>query len=325
MAGPYRHQPTGTDAVAARFRSQQRQTDAIRTAANIRNSKITGGSGLTVEADSGPFAGQAVQLVVGSEDGLSKMLFYPPTANQVQDWAANIEFSADGSYGGGELTLSSVAAPVSRFDNQPAQTGFINLTSGDGVTGLGSVGLQADTVALQLVGAGFGNPARIILGIIGSSAGIEEDATSWRMQAGDACLVFPQTTAEVRVRDFGNTVYTVIRASAFTVTSSREAKQDIQDFGWSPSDVVAAAKAQRYRYKPEHADPDRLHFGPMAEDLPDEMVDHGDPDVPGVNTADLIGVLWGAVGELVEQNKALTARVEALEQQISGSGTPQGQ
>lgn len=319
MAGPYRPIPVGNDAFFAKLEELQRKLNAARNAANIQNSAITGGSGLTIQDPSG----QAIRLLVGT-DSVSKMLFTPPTVDQVQDWAANIAFDPDGSYGGGELTFSSPCAPISRFDNQPAQIGFLNLTSGDGVSGVGSVGLTTDNVQLQVLGSGFGNPGRIAIGALGTSASIQEDAASWRMIGGDASLVFPQTTSEVRVRDFGNTVYTVIRASAFTVTSTREAKQDIEDFGWSPAAVVAAAKAQRYRYLPEHADPARLHFGPMAEDLPAELVDNTDPDVPALDLGTLVGVLWGAVGELVEQNRALTERVEKLER-LSGSGKPQGQ
>lgn len=311
MGGAFRAIPAGIDAVWAKLRSIEKRVDSIATAANIRNSKITGGSGLTVED---PTNGQSITLQV-VPGGTSNLLFYPPTAAQVSDWAATITFDPDGAYGGGELVLNSPGSPVSGFTNQPAQSGFINLTSGDGVNSLGSVGLQADAVQIQLLGAGFGNPARIALGVIGTGSNIQEDATSWRLFAGIASLVFPSSVAELRCRDAGNAAYVPIRASAFTVTSTREAKHDVQDLGWSAAEVVAGAKAQRWRYRPEHADPDRVHFGPMAEDLPDELVDHGDPDVPGVNTADLIGVLWAAVGEQQATIAALTARVAALEGQ----------
>lgn len=302
MAAGSRPQPAnGLEKIAAKVTDLQRQIDSLRTAAGIRNSSISGGSGLTVREPSG----QTIQLKV-SDDGTSRLLFTPPTATQVEDWAAFVAFDPDGSYGGGELVLQSPGAPVGRFDNVPLQQGFINLTSGDAVIGVGSVGLSVTNFGLQVLDAGFGNPARIVMGSTGSISHVEEDATSWRLLVGNAGLVFPQSIAEVRVRSFLDSAYVPIRASAFTVTSTREAKQDIRDLGWSATEVVANARAHQYRYQDAHADPDRLHFGPMAEDLPAELVDNTDPDLPALDLATLVGVLWGAVGEL-------TARVKELE------------
>lgn len=309
MGAGFKASPQGEDWIATKFKATQAQIDAMRTAANIRNSKITGGSGLTIEDPSG----QSIQLLVGP-DGVSRQLFSPPTADQVGDWVASIGFDPDGAYGGGELFFNSIGSPISSFLDQPAQTAFMSLGSGDGISSPANVSMSTSFIELQLIDPFSGNPAKIALGSIGTSSRIEEDATSWRLLVGDASLIFPQATSEVRVRDINNTVYTVIRASAFTVTSTREAKQDITEID-SAAEIVANAKAYQWRYRPEHADPDRVHFGPMAEDLPDELVDHGDPDVPGVNTADLIGVLWAAVGEQQATIAALTKRVEALEAQ----------
>lgn len=320
MAGPYRAIPAGNDWLAGQLKAIKANLSSQQTAAGIRNSKITGGSGLTVEAPNG----QAIQLLVAS-DGTSEMLFTPPTADQVSDWAAFIGFDPDGSYGGGELVLKSPQAPVFRITDQPAQTGFINLVSGDGTVNPASVGLAVTNMALQVLDSLPGLPPAIYMGLIGNANRIEDDASSWRLFGGFGSLVFPYGTAEARIRDGSNAAYIPIRASAFTVTSTREAKQDITDLDWPAVDVVLRAPAQRWRYRPEHADPERIHFGPMAEDLPAELVDHGDLDVPGVNQADLLGVAWAAIGELAEQNRALTARVDALEAQLNGrSGRPAG-
>lgn len=299
MAGGYRTQRSGNDRTVQVLKTLQAQILAARAAANIRNSKITGGPGLTVEAASG----QAIQLQV-TEDAISAINFTPPTTQQVLDWAASINFAANADYGGGDLSLFSVASPSPTGTN-PAQVAEITLNSGDAVSSPAGINLQAGNIQLNVLAAFSGNPAGIRLGQPGTFSRIEEDVTSWRLFGGDASLVFPQSTAEVRVRDANDAAYTVIRASAFTVTSSREAKQDIRDLGWSAAEVVARAKAQRYRYRPEIADPDRIHVGPMVEDLPAELVDNTDPDSPAVNVVTLVGVLWAAVGELTERVRIL--------------------
>lgn len=307
MGQGYSTKRTGAASLNARFRKQQKAADATRTAANIRNSKITGGSGLTIQDSDG----QAIQLFV-TPDNISAIDFTPPTSLQVLDWAAAINFVANADYGGGDLTLTSVASPIPT-NTQPAQTAEVSLTSGDGGSNPAGVNIQAGQIGgvqLNVLAAFSGNPASIRMGQPGTFSGVQEDGTSWRLLGPSSSLVLPNGTAEVRVRDANNANYVPIRASAFTVTSSREAKQDISDLGWSAADAVARAKAQRWRYRPEHADPSRVHFGPMAEDLPAELVDNTDPETPAVNVADLVGVLWGAVGEL-------TARVRDLERQVA--------
>lgn len=304
MAGPYRAIPAGNDKLAGILKGIKANLSSQQTAAGIRNSKITGGSGLTIEAPSGPDAGQAIQLLI-TPDEISSINFAPPTSLQVLDWAASINFFPSSDYGGGDLFLSSVASPVSA-NTQPAQVAGILLNSGDGGSNPAGINIEVGSqVQLNVLGGFSGNPASIRMGQPGTFSGIQEDGSSWRLIGPSSSLVLPNGTAEVRVRDANNAAYVVIRASAFTVTSTREAKQDIQDLGWSAADVVARAKAMRYRYREGHADPSRIHVGPMAEDLPAELVDNTDPETPALDLGTLVGVLWAAVGELTERVRIL--------------------
>lgn len=101
------------------------------------------------------------------------------------------------------------------------------------------------------------------------------------------------------------TTYVPIKASAFTVSSSREVKHDITDLPFDAAEAVKAAPAQAWRYLPDHAADQTQHFGPMAEDLPGELTQV----IGGVRSVDLgglVGTLWAALGQAL-------ARIEALE------------
>jgi hypothetical protein len=298
MAGGYRAQPrNGFEDLRARQASTSRALAAVRTAASVRQSSISGGKGLLVgDAAVGP----TVRLV--TDDSQARILFNPPASSQQQDWAASILFNTAFGTGGGSLSINSPAAPVSRFDNQPAQIAALSLASGDGVNDQATAFLDVgDTRAQVSIRGG-------LAGIIGPSINlgggtIQDDSNSgasYRFFMGLASIVAPYTVAELRVRDAVNSAYVPIRASAFTVTSSRDAKDQVADFGWSPLDVVRRAKAQRWHYRPEHGDPDRVHFGPMAEDLPEDLVDNTS-ETPAIDLAAMVGVLWGAVQELAAE------------------------
>jgi hypothetical protein len=117
-----------------------------------------------------------------------------------------------------------------------------------------------------------------------------------------------------------------IEASQFRIGSDSRGKRDVSDFGWSALDTVVENPAKKWKrhsegvHKVPQEDPlfpqtkprttahnDPWHFGPMADDLPSELV-HIDPD-SGMRKLDLgsmIGVLWKAVQELTEKVERLS-------------------
>lgn len=104
--------------------------------------------------------------------------------------------------------------------------------------------------------------------------------------------------------NFPGSAYCAINAAAFTVNSGRAVKSDITDVPYSALDVVRRNPAKRWRYR--DASPiDPFSIGPMADDLPDEVVtvvgeEHGMPQVVEhqVDLLSLSGLLWKAIAEL---------------------------
>lgn len=111
-----------------------------------------------------------------------------------------------------------------------------------------------------------------------------------------------------------------IEASQFRVGSDSRMKKDISDFDWSALHTVTSSPAKKWKRRspgvrsiphddsmfdrgedaPPPADP--WLFGPMADNLPEELV-HTDSDT-GMRTIDLgsmMGVLWKAVEEISER------------------------
>lgn len=109
----------------------------------------------------------------------------------------------------------------------------------------------------------------------------------------------------------------VIEASQFRIGSDSRGKRDISEFGWSALETVTANPAKKWKRhslgartvpkddpmfvpdSPIPHTPDPWNFGPMADNLPEELV-HTDRD-SGMRKIDLgamIGVLWKAVEEL---------------------------
>jgi hypothetical protein len=136
----------------------------------------------------------------------------------------------------------------------------------------------------------------------------------------------------------------VVHASQFFVESGIESKRGIQDLGYKAKDKIKLAKVKKWkrpgdqpkrrpkiavpRQTPlgepeapiEWIDPPELlpeveHIGPMAEDMPPEVIayDPQYPDKPGISLAAHISLVHAAVGDLIEEIETLTAKVEALE------------
>lgn len=70
MGGGYKHRPEGMDAVLARLDDLQKQLDALRNAAPIRNSQISDGGTLTVSDPAGKIIARIGQTIL-NERGMS--------------------------------------------------------------------------------------------------------------------------------------------------------------------------------------------------------------------------------------------------------------
>lgn len=141
---------------------------------------------------------------------------------------------------------------------------------------------------------------------------------------------FTFSTGAVAVVTGSTTTAGPITATAFTVVSTGDVKDDVADAraNLDPLQVIRAARSKRWTYtwekwrtpRPTPEDPNpqpvpatpRVRFGPIAEDLPPALltpVPHptGEPGtVNGVSHGDTIGVLWGAVGQILDQRNIHT-------------------
>lgn len=107
-----------------------------------------------------------------------------------------------------------------------------------------------------------------------------------------------------------------IGASAFNTTSSRSLKRNITAI---PETLLDAFEnVPNYSWEYENT-PGVRHFGPMAEDLPEDLVSRTE-DVPGglmVNIGDLVGVTKGVVQRQRVKIQGLETRLAAAEQEIA--------
>lgn len=127
------------------------------------------------------------------------------------------------------------------------------------------------------------------------------------------------------------TAFRPVNASAFNVSSSEATKEQVEDARAliNPLDVIRQARARKYVYTadtvhtppPTEENPDPqpvpvtdppVRVGPLAEELPAALVSMGPtPDgtgeTPIVNLADLIGTIWGALGQIQDQQLVSTS------------------
>lgn len=133
-----------------------------------------------------------------------------------------------------------------------------------------------------------------------------------------------------------------MHASAFTVESDPESKENITDIDLDPLAVIRGAKVQKFRFKddsvpedttvregvnvdplnpegtktrrPGHKFPTREKYGVMATDLPASMV--GTSKMTGrmeVDLGDQIAMTWAGIDALMDKLEAIEARLAALE------------
>lgn len=137
----------------------------------------------------------------------------------------------------------------------------------------------------------------------------------------------------------------VVHASQFFVESGIDSKKDIKELGFKAKDKIKFAKVKKWKrpgdqpkrrpkvalpmrqtapgepeapiewIDPPPAPPEIEHIGPMAEDMPAEVLayDPEYPNKPGISLSSYISLVHAAVGDLIEDIEALTAKVSALE------------
>lgn len=122
---------------------------------------------------------------------------------------------------------------------------------------------------------------------------------------GRAYLKFLASSAQVQVRNSSDSGYQPIVASAFTVASERQFKNDITPSGVDATAAVKATRAKRWKWN-WNADTDaapRNEMGLIADELPDE-VRHGD----GYSVSAVVALLWDALRDAHERIDALEKR-----------------
>jgi hypothetical protein len=104
----------------------------------------------------------------------------------------------------------------------------------------------------------------------------------------------------------GITAWAAVRYLSPAPQSNERVKTDITALPFRAADVIRAHPAKQWRYRPDAADPRRLHLGPMSDDLPEQLVErHGD-DV-FLDAGSMLGLLWAVFAEIDETLTAQAA------------------
>jgi hypothetical protein len=145
----------------------------------------------------------------------------------------------------------------------------------------------------------------------------------------------------------------VVHGTSFVNESGIQSKTDIKDLGFKARDKVKVAKVKRWKRPGDKAPQERValpprtplpghpappiewvdppnlpplieHIGPMAEDMPPEVLiyDPEYPDRPGINIAAHVSLVHSAVGDLIDEIDALTVRLAALEARFPRDPAP---
>lgn len=176
----------------------------------------------------------------------------------------------------------------------------------------------------------FGDTGNMSFNFTGNLSSSNRAAIRTRNSAMDTTIRFGSVGPLIRT--FDDSAYQAISASAFTVNSSKTVKTDIiKHNNKKMLDIIMKAPSHSWRYKddvkiPAHYNKEQTahrvsdewkkastHHGPMAEDLPEEVrfgYDYETDGTPMTDVRDLVGVVWGAIPELV-------SRIEELESQLA--------
>lgn len=131
----------------------------------------------------------------------------------------------------------------------------------------------------------------------------------WKLNAGnvgylrnpakDSAIVFE--SLGIHARDAAEASHIPMYASAFTISSSVETKNNIEPIPYDTNVIIQNAPSRMW----ERRGSKEKHFGPVAEDLPPE-VQRDMMGTMGVDLGSLVGILWDQVSKL-------TKRVDELE------------
>ena len=121
--------------------------------------------------------------------------------------------------------------------------------------------------------------------------------------APDADVALQFIGGQVNSRSTAFTGNRSMGATAFNLLSMRESKRDIGPVEGALATVLSVP-SRRWQYRDEVNPEDRWHYGPVLEDLPDELHTDIGEDQRGYDVASLLGVLWEAVRELAGGDRA---------------------
>lgn len=125
---------------------------------------------------------------------------------------------------------------------------------------------------------------------------------------------------EVRIVDEkGNTTagltYKPIRASAFTVASSRDYKKNIEEYTGDALELVNGTRVTQYNLNDEDENVDYKRVGLIVQESPLEIINFDGGD--SIDLYEMASILWKSVQELDAKNKVLEKEKNNLVERLS--------
>jgi hypothetical protein len=154
---------------------------------------------------------------------------------------------------------------------------YLNPTFADGTIHFNNVWLGANSIAIRRIGAAQG-------GVISTEASAALQFFNSQINARDASIV-------------GNRS---LGASAFNTLSQTAAKHMIGDIE-NPLGVVRAVKSRRWQFRDEINPENQWHYGPMLEDLPEELHTMIGETQKGYDVGSVLGLLWAAFRQHLDE------------------------
>jgi hypothetical protein len=154
---------------------------------------------------------------------------------------------------------------------------YINPRSTSGEDHFQPVWMGCDSIAIRRIGPAQG-------GVISTEAGVALQLVNGQVNSRSASIV-------------GNCS---MGASAFNVLSQSDTKHMVSDLAGA-LETVRGVKSKRWQFRDEINPEDQWHYGPMLEDLPDELRTRVGDDQQGYSISSLVGLLWEAVRELAAE------------------------
>ena len=109
--------------------------------------------------------------------------------------------------------------------------------------------------------------------------------------------------------------YKPIRASAFTVSSSRDVKKNIEDYSGDALELVNGTRVTQYNLNDEDEDVDYKRIGLIVQESPLEIINFIGGD--SIDLYEMTSLLWKSVQELDTKNKVLENEKNSLNERLS--------